>query len=104
VKIERSKFLTSENEIAEIKNGTNDYQSGNFGFGYETTVSGSIKFGQDASTPVAVWKISYEGTGKLINRTSDEGMANFSYSCRSNDENLFWCNSKTSETFSGTIP
>lgn len=70
-------------------------QDGNVAFFYEVSEIGN---------PDGVWRISYDGQGSFTSSTQASGMASFSFSCASGQENLLWCNGQTDESFSGTIP
>jgi len=54
--------------------------------------------------PNEVWQVNYSAGG-TINPASGValGNADFSYSCASGQDNLLWCVSKTSDSFTGTI-
>lgn len=69
--------------------------------------SGNVTFAYDVNQtgdPDGFWQIRYDGTGKFVSAVRAEGTANFSYSCSSEQENLFWCFHWTQETLSGTVP
>lgn len=68
---------------------------------------GKIHFSYDVSeigNPNGAWRVSYEGEGVLTSPAAGAGTATFSYSCVSGSDNLLWCGSSPSESFSGSLP
>ncbi len=87
-------------------------REGNFTFSYTVNETGpngwNLQPGEVPSVPVwsnyYLWKIVYNGTGTFTTDNEASGIANFTYTCDSGADNLFWCVPATKETFSGSLP
>ncbi len=87
-------------------------REGKFSFNYEVNETGpngwNLKPGEIPSVPVwsnnYLWQVVYNGTGNFITDNEASGIADFTYTCDSGADNLFWCEPATKETFSGTLP
>jgi hypothetical protein len=88
-------------------------QSGAMEFTYTVIAQGSngwdLQPGETAADAqvwnnIAVWQVTFTGTGVFTNQTSASGNANISYSCDSGASNLYWCSSLNKMTYTGTVP